>query len=403
MPGPLAGVCVIEVSTWAALPGAGAILSDWGAEVIKVEEPQGGGDPVRNFNMTAKADGTAPISPTWEQDNRNKKSVTLDIAKPEGQEALKRLIKKADVFLTSTRPASLTKFGISYEHLKKVNQRLIMVHLSGFGPKGPDSDRPGYDALCFWARSGIALALAEPGARPVSQRAAMGDHTTSIAIASGVAAALYSREKTGQGQHVQASLYHTGLWFTAADQVQVAYSQKDVSKMARGVIGNPLVGSYQCKDGWLQMVNLQSDRFWEPFCMAVGRPDLAKDERYANSAKRTPHAQMLTEEFQKEFVKKGVEEWIRILDKHGIRWGRVQTVLQASGDKQAWDNGYFQTIEHPDAGKLNLVASPIQFSGTPAEIRTAAPALGQHTEEVLVEAGLSWEELEQLRQKGVIL
>ncbi len=391
------------MSTWGALPGGGAILSDWGADVIKVEEPQGGGDPARNFNMTTKPDGSVPIGPVWEQDNRNKKSVTIDVNKPEGQEALRRLIKTADVFVTSTRPSTLKKLRISYDDLRAINPRLVFLHLSGFGPKGPDSERPGYDALCFWARSGIAVALAGAGVPPVGQRAAMGDHTTSIAIAGGIAAALYSREKTGKGQHVQASLFHAGLWITSVDQVACGYSQKDTTAMPRGMVGNPLVGSYQCKDGWLQMVNLQSDRFWEPFCLAVGRPDLAKDPRYATAEKRAPHAQALMQEFQREFAKKTVDEWIPILDKYGVRWGKVQTVLTATKDQQAWANGYYQTIEHPEAGKLNLVTSPIQFSGTPTEIRSAAPLLGQHTEEVLLEAGYSWDEMEKLKQKGVIL
>lgn len=403
MAGPLAGVRVIEMSTWGALPGGGAILADWGAEVIKVEEPQGGGDPARNFNVTRRPDGSGPIGPVWEQDNRNKKSATIDVNQPEGQEALRRLVKKADVFLTSTRPKTLERLNISYEHLKKVNPRLVFVHLSGFGPKGPDSERPGYDALCFWARSGTAIALAGAGNPPVGQRAAMGDHTTSIAIAAGVAAALFAREKTGKGQQVQTSLFHTGLWFTSVDQVACAHSQQDTTAMPRGVIGNPLVGSYKCKDGWLQMVNLQADRFWEPFCLAVGRPDLAKDERYSTIEKRAPHAQALMEEFQKEFEKKTVREWIPILDKYGIRWGKVQTVLEATKDEQAWANGYFTTLEHPEAGKVQLVMSPVQFSDTKPEVKSPAPMLGQHTEEVLQEAGYSWEQIEQLKEQGVIL
>ncbi|MBI3743972.1 MAG: CoA transferase [Chloroflexi bacterium] len=373
MAGPLSGVRVIEMSTWAALPGGGAILADWGAEVIKVEEPEGGGDPAREFNKVPKADGTSPIAPTWEQDNRNKKAITINVNKREGQEALHRLIKKADVFVTSTRPSTLKKLHISYDELSKINPRLIFLHLSGYGPKGPDAERPGYDALCFWARNGIGLALAKPDGSPTSQRAAMGDHTTSVTIAGGIAAALYAREKTGKGQHVQASLFHAGLWVMSADSVVASYSGRDATPMNRGVVGNPLVGTYQCKDGWLQMVNLQSDRFWQPFCEALGRQDMAKDERYSTSANRAPHAGALMAEFQKEFLKKKVEEWIPILDKHGIRWGRVQTVLGATKDPQAWANGYFKTIEHPEAGTLNLVTSPIQFSETPTEIKSIAP------------------------------
>ncbi|MEE9286075.1 MAG: CoA transferase [Dehalococcoidia bacterium] len=402
MAGPLEGIRVIEMSTWGALPGGGAILSDWGADVIKVEEPQGGGDPARAFAMTSNPEGTATIAPVWEQDNRNKKSATIDVSKPEGHQALLRLLQNADVFLTSSRPQTLKKFQLSYEHLEKLNPRLVMCHLSGFGPKGADSERPGYDALCFWGRAGFALALA-PGDEPIGQRPALGDHVTSIAIAGGVAAALVAREKTGRGQFVQASLFHSGLWVSSIDQVTASMSQQNIVKFTRGIAGNPLVGTFQTADGWIQMVNLQPDRFWAPFCRAAGREDLIDDPLYDTLEKRAERAGELMGIFQEEFIKRPTAEWIPRFDAHGVRWGKIQTILEASKDEQAWTNGYFQTVEHPEAGRLNLVTSPLQFSDTPTAIKATAPMLGQHTEEVLLEAGYSWDEIGTLKDKGVIL
>ena len=402
MAGVLDGVRVIEVSTWAALPGAGAILSDWGADVTKVEDPGTGGDPVRGFNLTPTANGSS-LSPTWEQDNRNKKSVTINVRAPEGREALLRLLSDADVFLTSTRPKSLEQMRLSWEHLKEHNPRLVMAHLSGYGPKGPDSERPGYDALCFWARGGIALSLADDDAPPISPRPAFGDHITSVTVAAGVAAALYAREKTGRGQMVQLSLLHAGVWASSGDQVMAAMTNTDVFKMSRRRIGNPLTNTYQTADGWIQLVNLQADRFWEPLCRAVSRTDLIPDERFGSMEKRAEHGVDLVKLFEVEFIKRTTADWVPLLDAEGIRYGKIQTTLESVHDEQSWANGYFEKVEHPDSGSLNLVTSPMQFSENESTIRSTAPMLGQNTEEVLLEAGYSWEDLESLKDKGVIL
>jgi crotonobetainyl-CoA:carnitine CoA-transferase CaiB-like acyl-CoA transferase len=391
------------MSTWAALPGAGVILADMGAEVVKVEDPETGGDPTRGFMLVKPPKGAGDFAPTWEQDNRNKKSVTVNVNKPEGQEILRKLLKDADVFLTSTRPATLERFKLSYDHLKKENPRLIFGHLSGFGPRGPDSDRAGYDSICFWSRVGVALSLAEPGGNPVAPRAAMGDHTTSLSLVGAVLAALYSRSQTGKGQMVQTSLFHTGLWFSSIDLVTAGVTQQDAKKLARKVVGNPLVNSYKTKDGWITLVNLQADRFWEPICRAIGQPALAKDPRFATMHLRAQNGPPLIDIFDAAFVQRTTADWISALDREGIRWGRMQTVLDCTTDEQAWANGYFHKLDHPEAGEVALVTAPMQFSDTPAAIQSHAPLLGQHTEEVLLEKGYSWEDLEKLKAKGVIL
>ena len=398
----LNGIKVIELATWAALPAGGAILADWGADVIKIEDPKAP-DPMRGFSHGAGGADHPSLAPSFEQKNRNKRDITLDVSQPRGQQVLRMLLETADVFITSMRPKTLVKYGLDYDSLKKVNAGLVMVHLSGFGHKGPDADRPGYDALCFWARTGFALSLAEPGAWPVGQRPAQGDVTTSIAVAAGACAALFDRSRTGKGKEVLASLYGTGLWVAGSDLVTSFASGKDVKKMSREDSTNPLVGTYQTKDGWIQLVNLQSDRFWEPMCRAMGHPELIGDERFDTLMNRAENGRLLVDIFQDEFLKRTTDEWIPRLDAEAIRWGKVQSVLEATRDEQAWANDYFQKVAHPDVGEITLISSPIQFDGEPSPIKTAAPVTGQHTEEVLLEAGLSWDDINSLQEARVIL
>ncbi len=402
MAGALSGVKVIELGTMAAVPGGAAILAEWGADVLKVEDP-GGGDPARTLNVIPDAGGRGEAGPLWEQANRNKRSAAIDIRNEKGRDALLKLVEGADVFVTSTRHAGLERGGLAYEHLRVVNERIIYCHLSGYGREGDEAWRPGYDALCYWSRSGLADSLTPVGQTPLPQRPALGDHTTSIAIAAGVCSALYVRERTGKGQEIRASLLHTGLWVTSMDQVTASISQKELPKMSSSAIRNPMANYYKTKDGYISILSLQMDRFWERFCRAVDRPDLLENPRYATRELQMEHAQELAGIFQEEFVKRGVWEWAKPLDDADIRWGVIQTTLQATKDKQAWANGYFHTLEHPDIDHVDVVTAPVQFSETPGAVTTASPDLGQHTEEVLLDAGYTWDDITGLKDAGAIL
>ena len=399
---PLRGVKVVELATWAALPGGAAILADWGADVVKIEDPRTG-DPLRGFHHNVgSGNGNAP-PPAFEQKNRNKRNIALDVSLPEGRDVIRALLAKADVFVTSMRPATLGRYGLTHAELSEQNPGLVMVHLSGFGHKGPDAHRPGYDALCFWSRTGLARSLAGFDADPISQRPAQGDLTTSIAIAGGVCAALFERSQTGKGQEVLASLYGTGLWIVSSDITTTFVTGENPRKLARKDVGNPLVTTYRTKDSWVHLVNLQSERFWPPLCRAVGRKDLIDDERFSDPVKRDANGPELIEIFDDEFAKRTVDEWQPRLDAEGIRWGRVPTTLDATRDEQAWVNGYYQTIPHPDRGEMTFVSSPLQFGGEPSPIERPAAAAGQHTEEVLLEYGYSWDEINALRDKNAVL
>ena len=403
MAGVLEGVKVVELAIWAAAPAGGGIMADWGAEVIKVEDPDGG-DPFRGFLSTGVGAATASsINGSFDSDNRNKKSIAVDIRTPQGQEIVYRLIEKTDVFLTNFRPAAIERYGLSYPRLKGRNSRLVYVWVTGYGTVGPEKDRAAFDYAGFWARSGMMATIGEPDAPPPGQRPGMGDHTTAIAVAAATAAALFARERTGRGQEVQLSLFRTGMWVDSMDIQTALLSRQDVPRLSRKAVGNPLFNAYRTKDGkWFQLVMLQSDRHWPGLCRAIGREDLLHDPRFVDAAARHEHSRALVTLLDAALETKTRSEWAAIFDAAGLFWGPVQTVEDVIHDPQARANGAFVSVAHPSGQEIEMVATPIDFRETPAETRQAAPELGQHTEEVLLAAGYTWEDLARLREQDVI-
>ncbi|HUE38072.1 MAG TPA: CoA transferase, partial [Candidatus Binatia bacterium] len=270
------------------------------------------------------------------------------------------------------------------------------------GTRGPDKDRAAFDYAAFWARSGAMGSLGEPGAPPPTQRPAMGDHPAGLQLAGAVAAALFHRERTGEGQAIHLSLFQSGLWMMASD-IQVALIL-GVGYVPTGrLVPNPLWNHYQAKDGkWFHLVMLQADRFWAPFCEAIGEPELAKNAEYSGIVERARHAQELIDKFDRIFASKSREEWAAIFDRYELIWAPVQTVLEAARDPQAIALDAFQEIEHKTGQRISLVKTPIEFSATPPAIRHGAPELGQHTEEVLLEMGYGWDDIAKLRDQGAL-
>ncbi len=403
MDGALTGIKVVEVAMWAAGPGGGAILADWGADVVKIEDPDGG-DPFRGF-LTTGVGATAglTINAAFEIDNRNKKSVAVNIRTEQGQQIVYRLIQQADVFLTNLRPGALERYQLDYETLRSHNSKLIYVGVTGYGKTGPERDRAAFDYAGFWARSGIMATMGEPDAPPPSQRPGMGDHTTTISVAAATSAALFARERTGVGQEVRLSLYRTALWVDSIDIQTALLTRQDIARTSRKAAGNPLFNCYQAKDGkWLYLVMLQSDRHWSTFCETIGHPDFTHDPRFADTAARGQNAQALIALLDPIFAEKTQAEWAARLDDAGLFWGPVQSVEDVINDPQTRANGAFVPVDHPSGQHIEMVASPIDFSETAATIRHTAPELGQNTEEVLLAAGYSWEEMAKLREDGTI-
>ena len=404
MDGALTGIKVVEVAMWAAGPGGGAILADWGADVIKIEDPDGG-DPFRGFLTTGIGSSSGlTINGAFEIDNRNKRSVAVNIRAEEGQAIVYRLIQDADVFLTNLRPAALERYHLDYETLRAHNTKLIYVGVTGYGKTGPERDRAAFDYAGFWARSGIMATMGEPDAPPPSQRPGMGDHTTTLSVAAATSAALFARERTGVGQEVGLSLYRTAVWVDSIDIQTALLTRQDIPRMSRKAMGNPLFNCYRAKDGkWLYLVMLQSDRHWPTFCEVIARKDLTNDPRFADTALRSQNAVELIAILDPIFVEKTQAEWALLLDTAGLFWGPVQTVEDVINDPQTKANGAFVPVAHPSGQQIEMVASPVDFSETPATIRHAAPGLGQNTEEILLTAGYSWEEMAKLRENGTVL
>ncbi len=400
--GVLAGVRVIEVAQWWFVPAAGAVLADWGADVIKVEHPTGG-DPQRGLVTSGLVPSTGGVNFMIEQPNRGKRSVGLDLAHPQGRALLARLVETADVFLTNFLPAARRRLAIEVDDIRRINPRIVYVRGHGQGARGPERERGGYDAASFWCRGGIASALTAPdAAAPVMQRAAFGDSAGGMTVAGGVAAALFHRERTGEPSLVDVSLLGTAMWIMAPDIIASRLLGIDLPVSDRTRPPNPIVNSYRTKDGrWLFLNMLQPDRYWPDLCRRLGRPDLIADARFADGRARFEHRAECVRELDAVFAARTLAEWRAALaDAEGV-WAPMQTARELPEDPQAIANGYLPEVDRGDGTRFALVASPVQFDETGATLRPA-PDLGQHTEEVLLELGLSWEEIGSAKEAGAI-
>ena len=401
MAGPLDGVKVIEIGVWVAGPAAGAALADWGANVIKIEPPEVG-DPARTFARMLGSD--LPFNPPFEMDNRNKRSVVIDLSTKEGLAIALELIDEADVFLSNVRPIALKKLGLNSEILLKRNPRLIYAILTGYGLNGPDKDSGAYDIAAFWARSGVAGGLQRPGEAPPFQRGGMGDHNAGLSCAGAVAAALYSREKTGNGQVVSTSLLRQGIYTISFDiAVCLRYGQK-VSVSNRKAIGNPCINNYKDSEGkWFWLVGLEGDRHWPPLTRVIDHPEWQQDERFNTAVNRAVNADELITALDEIFSRKTRDQWAEIFStEEELFWAPVNTVDEVVNDTQAIASGAF--VEIPDGmGTTLLPATPSDFLGTPCEQRNMAPEHGEHSEEILAELGHSTNEIVALRKMGVTI
>jgi crotonobetainyl-CoA:carnitine CoA-transferase CaiB-like acyl-CoA transferase len=398
----LDGIRVVEVAQWWFVPAAGAVLADWGAEVVKVEHPETG-DPMRGLISSGLIPGAGKVNFMVEQPNRGKRGIGIDLAKPQGLDLLYKLVATADVFLTSFLPAARRKLKIDADDIRKVNPRIIYARGHGQGARGPDAERGGYDAASFWCRGSICDALTPATAEtPVMQRAAFGDSTGGLALAGGIAAALFRRERTGVGAVVDLSLLGTAMWLMAPDIIAGALSAGAMPQFTRADAPNPIVNSYRTKDGrWLFLNMLQPDRFWPDLCRRLGHPELIADERFKDGMSRFMNRTDCVRRLDEIFAQRTLDEWRAALaDAEGV-WAPMQKAGEIPADPQAIANGYLLSVEHADGSTFPLVANPLQFDETPPQA-TRAPDLGQHTEELLLELGLGWEDIAKYKEAGAI-
>ena len=421
----LEGIRVVDVSQVAAVPMAARHLADFGADVLHIENPTTG-DSWRVYQASqgaGRAGVPSDINYNWENYNRNKRSVTVDLTREAGQKVVYRFIKEADVFLTNLRPYEMERYHMEYATLKEVNPRLIYGALNGFGKKGPERDAPAYDATAYWTRSGIPYMLSRPGVPSTGFRPAFGDNVAGLALAFGVMTALYVREKTGVGQEMDVSLFHTGMYqlgFDIAGALATGLDYSDwreeppqevvarveealvpVTAFYRSKVVNPLAGRYITRDDrMIVFVALQPDRYWDRFCRSIEREDLIDDARYNSYEARAENCQQLYPILDAIFKTRTLEEWKPRLE--GIPYASYQSLLEAINDPQARTNDFFVAYDHPTHGRLEGIANPVKLSETPATVRMAAPEFGQHTEEVLLEYGYTWEDIATLKEQGII-
>jgi crotonobetainyl-CoA:carnitine CoA-transferase CaiB-like acyl-CoA transferase len=396
------GVRVVEVAQWWFVPAAGAVLADWGADVIKIEHPVTG-DPQRGLVTSGFFPPTGGVNFMVEQSNRGKRSVGIDIGNPQGRDVLLKLVETADVFLTNFLTPARKRLGIDVDDIKKVNPRIVYVRGHGQGADGPDADRGGYDAASFWSRGGIAHALTPAAAEtPVMQRAAFGDSIGAMTVAGGIAAALFKRERTGEAPVVDISLLGTAMWVLAPDIVMATLTDQGMPAFTRATAPNPIVNSYRTKDGrWVFLNMLQPDRFWADFCRHIDRPDLIDDARFDSGLNRFQNREACVAELDRVFASRTLAEWCeRLRTMEGV-WAPMQSAKEVSSDVQARANGYVLPVERGDGTSFTLVSNPVHFDEEPPAL-TPAPDCGQHTEDVLLALGYDWEQLGALKEAKAI-
>jgi len=432
----LEGIKVIDISQVVAVPIGARHLGDFGADVIHVEHPQRGDFWRSHQAGQGGGNGVASeVNYNWESFNRNKRSLALDLSKERGKEVIYKLIEQADVLVTNLRMYEREKFGVEYETLKAINPRLIYGSITGLGKKGPERNLPTFDQTVHWFRSGVTHMLNPAGATAIGFRAGFGDTVAGLGLFAAVMTALYVRERTGIGQEVDLSLFHTGMYqlsFDIACTLITGHDMKDVPpgeldeddprvrrfrelsaesetafnrlhEFMKENAPNPMSIEHVTSDNRIIRLNvLQPDRYWTKMCAAIDRPDLENDPRFSNHEVRLENHLDLYNILRDAFRSKPLDEWKVRLTDAGIPFGAQQKLSEVIKDPQARANNCFVPFEHPVYGPTEVLANPMNMSETPSSVRLPAPEFSQHTEEILSELGYSWEDIAELKQQQVI-
>jgi crotonobetainyl-CoA:carnitine CoA-transferase CaiB-like acyl-CoA transferase len=399
----LSGIRVVEIAAWTFVPAAGAVLADWGADVIKIEHPETG-DPQRGLISSGIVSGAGGVNHFVEQPNRGKRSVAIDTRTPDGLELLMKIVETADVFLTNLLPDSRERMGIDVDQIRARNPKIIYARGHGYGTKGDLSEQGGFDLAAYWARGGIgdAYSLGD-GSYPAIQRPAFGDVYGGLSIAAGIAGALVKRERTGEPSVVDVSLLNAAIWQLGPDIVGAGITGQDIPKFNLEEMPNPVASMYKTKDGrFVAFVLLQADRFWSDFCTRLGRTDLIDDERYASAAVRFQNRADCIAQLRKTFESQDLSHWEQAFAGFEGVWDVVHTAHEVHSDKQALINGYLPRATNASGIEFALAASPVQFDETPLDLERA-PEHGEHTDALLAELGFSDEEIIEFKINSVVL
>src|ERR1700743_3045424 len=393
------GLKVLDCASFIAAPAAATVLSDFGAEVIKIEPP-GSGDPYRNLPQLPGYPRSEE-NYAWLMDTRNKRSLALDLSKPEGQAVLHRLVMDADVFITNFPPGVRSRLGISHEKLAPLNERLVDASFTGYGEKGEEANKPGFDSNAYWARSGLMdLVRAETSTTPARSVAGMGEHPCAMALYGAIVTALHKRERTGKGSHVSSNLMANGIWANGVLAQAKLCGAKFGERRPREHALNAVTNHYKCRDGrWLILSLLNEERTWPALARCLGREDFITDVRFATKPDRHARSLELIKIFDEIFATKDLAEWRKILDGNGLVFGVVGILGDIPTDQQMREND----VLVPFAGDTMLtVNSPIWIDGSQKTQPRHPPGIGEHSDEVLREAGYDDAAIARLRDSGAV-
>ena len=401
-PGLLSGIRVLEAASMIMVPSVGVALADYGAQVIKLEPLEGDlnrrghhipGMPVHDYEYC------------FLPDNRGKRSLAIDMKAPEARDILRRLVQDADVFLTNHRPKSLEGLGLGWPELQAMNPRLVYAHGTGFGDVGEEIDKPGFDSVCYWSRSGLEASLFPTDGWLGSLGYGAGDHPTGMALLSAVLLALFARERTGRGTRVTSSLLASGAWSNSVMIQAKLLGAQFLERRPREDARSFTAVYYRASDRRLfKMAVVDTKRDWPKVCLAIGRPELASDPRYATFEERMKEGRMreLIALCDRIFAAQPMPYWQRSLEAADVPYSVVASLDDVAADKQMAANGVFVEFDDPELGRVRSVDTPLQVEGYPKVARSPAPRLGEHTRAILAEIGLGEQEIESLTQRRVV-
>ena len=401
--GPLTGYLILDLSVFQNGPFSTVVLSDMGADVIKVEQP-GEGDPARNITLVPTTDGD-DFQIYFETMNRNKRSITIDLKNPKGREVFYKLVERADVVVENFRVGVAERLGVDYEALKKVNPKIIRAANSGLGPLGPEATAPLLD-IVGQARAGFVSTFADPDGTPSyigNGNFGFGDQTGALVLAHAITLALLARERFGVGQNVETSQLGALMMLMQSGIHQAFIGNQSPRRIQRTEITNPLANFYKCGDGkWITLGGFQADRYWPDMAKILGIGELTADPRFNSIPARAKNQAELIGILEEAFLKRACADWITELRKLNMIVGPVQRLPELWTDPQCIANDYLVELEHPGRGTLKEVGVTIRMSATPGRPRKVAPEFGEHTEEILLELGYDWEQIEALRSAAAV-
>lgn len=400
----LEGVRIIDWTLWMAGPYATALLADLGADVIHVERP-GVGDDQRNIDNVRGVPVGLPggRNANFEVFNRNKRSITIDLVSDEGRKVMYDLVAKADVFVSNFREKAAAKLGMDYETLRAINPRLIYVQASAFGTAGPEGHLGAVDMI-GQARSGVMMSSGEEGSGPVQLTTGLTDSALSMSLVIGTLAALLARSRDGLGQKVESSHLLTTMNLQLFPFSMELLKGLSIPRENRAQAPNPLYSCYRCADGrWIALALMQPERYWDDFCTAIERPELRTDTRFSTFAAQQANNVELVRLLEEVFATRPASEWSERFEKADLVTCEVRDLGDLVDDEQVRANEYLTSFDHPDLGPTRYLVGPVTLSRTPPTIRTAAPMLGQHTEEILEQVlGYDWGRIIDLKDRRVV-